>query len=85
MLMNFNGDDDRRARALKALRSRDESRDDVLQNFVRLTSQALGIPGSFVSVLDDEHQHICAAHNFARSTRPARIRCAATPWTVTAR
>ncbi len=65
MLMNFNGDDDRRARALKALRSRDESRDDVLQNFVRLTSQALGIPGSFVSVLDDEHQHICAAHNFA--------------------
>ena len=35
MLMNFNGDDDRRARALKALRSRDESRDDVLQNFVR--------------------------------------------------
>ena len=65
MLMNLNGDDDRRARALKALRSPDESRDDVLRKFVRLASQALGIPGSFISVLDDEHQHVQAAHNFA--------------------
>jgi EAL domain-containing protein (putative c-di-GMP-specific phosphodiesterase class I)/GGDEF domain-containing protein len=65
MLMNLNGDSDRRARALKALRSPDESRDDVLRKFVRLASQALGIPGSFISVLDDEHQHVQAAHNFA--------------------
>lgn len=64
MLMNLNGDSDRRARALKALRSPDESRDDVLRKFVRLASQALGIPGSFISVLDDEHQHVQAAHNF---------------------
>lgn len=63
--MNLNGDSDRRARALKALRSPDESRDDVLRKFVRLASQALGIPGSFISVLDDEHQHVQAAHNFA--------------------
>ncbi|HAT4499348.1 TPA: GGDEF and EAL domain-containing protein [Serratia marcescens] len=71
MLMNINGDSDRRARALKALRSPDESRDDVLRKFVRLASQALGIPGSFISVLDDEHQHVQAAHNFAltRSSR----------------
>ncbi|KGT85986.1 sensor domain-containing phosphodiesterase [Pantoea sp. Al-1710] len=64
MLMNLTGDDDRRARALKALRSPDDSRDDVLRKFVRLASQALGIPGSFISVLDDEHQHVQAAHNF---------------------
>ncbi len=65
MLMNINGDSDRRARALEALRNPDESRDDVLRKFVRLASQALGIPGSFISVLDDEHQHVQAAHNFA--------------------
>ncbi|MEN4569286.1 sensor domain-containing phosphodiesterase [Pantoea agglomerans] len=64
MLINLTGDDDRRAQALKPLRSPDESRDDVLQKFVRLASQALGIPGSFISVLDDEHQHVQAAHNF---------------------
>jgi len=64
MLMNITGDDDRRAQALKALRSPDESRDDVLQKFVRLASQALGIPGSFISVLDDRHQHVQAAYNF---------------------
>ncbi|RAH27304.1 bifunctional diguanylate cyclase/phosphodiesterase [Pantoea agglomerans] len=64
MLINLTGDDDRRAQAVKALRSPDESRDDVLQKFVRLASQALGIPGSFISVLDDEHQHVQAAHNF---------------------
>ncbi|KOA71232.1 putative bifunctional diguanylate cyclase/phosphodiesterase [Pantoea agglomerans] len=65
MVMNLTGDEDRRARALKALRTPDESRDDVLRRFVRLASQALGIPGSFISVLDDEHQHVQAAHNFA--------------------
>ena len=65
MLINLTGDEDRRARALKALRTPDESRDDVLRRFVRLASQALGIPGSFISVLDDEHQHVQAAHNFA--------------------
>ncbi len=63
--MNLTGDEDRRARTLKALRTPDESRDDVLRRFVRLASQALGIPGSFISVLDDEHQHVQAAHNFA--------------------
>ncbi|ADU72221.1 MAG: sensor domain-containing phosphodiesterase [Pantoea sp.] len=65
MLMNLSGDNERRTRALKALRSPDESRDDVLRKFVRLASQALGIPGSFISVLDDEHQHVQAAYNFA--------------------
>ncbi len=71
MLKNLNGDDERRSRAIQALRSPDESRDDVLRKFVRLASQALGIPGSFISVLDDEYQTVQASHTFnlQRSTR----------------
>ncbi|GME46202.1 MULTISPECIES: GGDEF domain-containing phosphodiesterase [unclassified Pantoea] len=71
MLKNLNGDNERRSRALQALRDPDESRDDVLRKFVRLASQALGIPGSFISVLDDEFQTVRASHNFdlQRSTR----------------
>jgi len=71
MLNNLNGDDERRSRAIQALRSPDESRDDVLRKFVRLASQALGIPGSFISVLDDEFQTVQASHTFnlQRSTR----------------
>lgn len=65
MFMNLNGDSDRRAKAVKALRIPDESRDEVLRKFVRLASQALNIPGSFISVLDDEYQHVQAAHNFS--------------------
>ncbi|MSE15992.1 sensor domain-containing phosphodiesterase, partial [Pantoea agglomerans] len=71
MLNNLNGDNERRSRALQALRDPDESRDEVLRKFVRLASQALGIPGSFISVLDDEFQTVRASHNFElqRSTR----------------
>jgi len=71
MLNHLNGDDDRRIRAIKALRTPDESRDDVLKKFVRLASQALGIPGSFISVLDNDYQTIQASHHFElqRSTR----------------
>ena len=54
MLMSLSGGDECRTQTLHALRSNDESRDDVLRQFVRLSSQALGIPGSFISVLDDE-------------------------------
>ncbi|KKW49222.1 hypothetical protein XB02_19340, partial [Pantoea ananatis] len=64
MLTSLTGDEERRQRALAALRSPDESRDDVLQKLVRLASQALGIPGSFISVLDDEKQYVKAARNF---------------------
>lgn len=65
MLKNLKGYEGHRTRAVQALRSPDESRDDVLRKFVRLASQALGIPGSFISVLDDEFQTVRAAHNFA--------------------
>ena len=50
--------------ALQALREPDACRDDVLVKFVRLASRVLGIPGSFISVLDDSDQYIRAAHNF---------------------
>lgn len=71
MLINLNSGIDRRVRALNVLRHPDESRDEVLSKFVQLASQALGIPGSFISVLDDDYQHVQAAHNFAltQSTR----------------
>jgi len=71
MLISLSDQDECRARTLHALRSPDESRDAVLRQFVLLASQALGIPGSFISVLDDEHQYIKAAHNFylSQSTR----------------
>lgn len=64
MLTNLSGDEERRHHAIATLRRPDESRDDVLQKFVRLASQALGIPGSFISVLDDEKQYVRAARNF---------------------
>jgi len=73
MLINLDGDSDRRARALAALRNPDASRDEVLQKFVRLASQALGIPGSFISVLDDHHQYIQAAHNFSLKHSPREL------------
>ncbi|EXU75907.1 EAL domain-containing protein [Erwinia mallotivora] len=65
MLNHLTGDVARRVLALHALRTSDESRDDVLRRFALLASHALGIPGSFISVLDDEHQYIRAACNFA--------------------
>lgn len=58
-------DDHRRYRALDALREADECRDDVLNKFVRLASQVLGMPGCFISVLDDHDQYIRAACNFS--------------------
>lgn len=71
MFISLSGGDDDRTRTLRALRNPDESRDEVLRQFVRLASQALSIPGSFISVLDDELQHVMAAHNFTltRSSR----------------
>lgn len=64
MLTNLTSDEERRKRAVTVLRKPDESRDDVLKKFVRLASQSLGIPGSFISVLDDEKQYVKAARNF---------------------
>ncbi|WP_380178692.1 EAL domain-containing protein [Kalamiella sp. sgz302252] len=41
------------------------SRDDILNKFTQLASELLGIPGSFVSIVNDQHQYIIAAHNLA--------------------
>lgn len=65
MEKNLNATNERRKRALDALLAPDEGRDSVLRKFVHLANQALGIPGSFISVLDEEFQYIRASHNFS--------------------
>lgn len=65
MLTHLAGDVARRLQALQILRNSDESRDDVLRKFTLLASHALGIPASFISVLDDEYQYVHAGYNFA--------------------
>lgn len=60
----FCSDEAKRLAALEMLKADDADRDEILQKFTQLTSELLGIPGSFVSVLDDEHQFIKASCNF---------------------
>lgn len=50
--------------ALEMLKQDDAGRDDILSKFTALTSQLLGVPGSFVSVLDDKQQYIKGAQQF---------------------
>lgn len=66
-----NGSDVKRLNAVKALLSPDEARDRVLERFVNLASQVLGISGSFISIIDDHNQYIRASWNFdlEQSTR----------------
>ena len=66
-----NGSDVKRLSAIKALLSPDEARDKVLERFVNLASQVLGISGSFISIVDDHNQYIKASRNFdlKQSTR----------------
>ncbi len=66
-----NGSDVKRLSAIKALLSPDETRDEVLERFVNLASEVLGISGSFISIIDDHNQYIKASRNFdlQQSTR----------------
>jgi len=66
-----NGSDVKRLSAIRALLSPDEARDKVLERFVNLASQVLGISGSFISIIDDHNQYIKASRNFdlKQSTR----------------
>jgi len=66
-----NGSDVKRLNAMKTLLSPDEARDKVLERFVNLASQVLGISGSFISIVDDHNQYIKASQNFdlKQSTR----------------
>lgn len=64
MLINLRDNEEKRQKAMNALKTPDENRDSVLKEFVRLTSDSLGIAGSFISVVDESHQVIRAAHNF---------------------
>ncbi|MDO6406799.1 sensor domain-containing diguanylate cyclase [Pantoea phytobeneficialis] len=64
MYINDSSEDGCQRLALQVLRDPDESRDDVLRKFTSLVSKTLGIPSSFISVMDDDHQYIKVAHNF---------------------
>ncbi|WP_354691986.1 GGDEF and EAL domain-containing protein [Phytobacter sp. RSE-02] len=55
---------------IKMLATADETRDAVLEQFVTLAGQLLGIPGCFVSILDDNYQYIRAAVNFDLQKTP---------------
>ncbi|MBE5251537.1 EAL domain-containing protein [Mixta mediterraneensis] len=54
-----------RLKAVRALLSSDESREQVLEQFVQLTGQILNIPARFISIVDDDNQDIKAVCNFA--------------------
>lgn len=63
MLVNLNGDEAQRLEAVRVLRTPDKSRDEILDDFVHLAAESLGMPGSFISVLDDSQQYITAYQN----------------------
>lgn len=50
--------------ALEMLKATDSARDEILHKFILLASEVLRIPGSFVSVIDDERQYIRVSNNF---------------------
>lgn len=64
MYINDSSEEGYQRLVLQVLRDPDESRDDVLRKFTSLVSKTLGIPSSFISVMDDDHQYIKVAHNF---------------------
>lgn len=53
-----NNDNVRQLAALEMFKSEDAARDDILNTFVRLTSQMLNMPGCVVSLLDHEQRQI---------------------------
>lgn len=61
---NQSGNDENRLKAVKALLSPDITRDEVLEKFVHLAAQTLGISGSFISIIDDKNQYIKVSRNF---------------------
>lgn len=63
MLVNLSGDEARHLDAIAVLRTPDENRDEILDKFVMLAAQALGMPASFISVIDDRYQYITASRN----------------------
>ena len=64
MLSQLNQSHSKRRAALEMLKKNDRCRDEILSQFTLLTSQLLGIPSCFVSILDDERQYIKAAQAF---------------------
>ncbi len=70
MLITVNNNHKARNLTQDVLKKADLTRDAFLQSFVELTGRALNIPGSFISVLDDEHQYIKASCCFELNTTP---------------
>ncbi|MGD8162997.1 sensor domain-containing phosphodiesterase [Pantoea sp. FN0307] len=54
----------KRRAALELLKKNDRCRDEILSQFTLLTSQLLGIPSCYVSILDEERQYIKAPQMF---------------------
>ncbi|MHA8116050.1 EAL domain-containing protein [Kosakonia cowanii] len=64
MFINLIDNSERRKGVIAALKNHDENRDIVLNEFVRLTSDILGVSRSFIAIIDDSYQVIRASHNF---------------------
>lgn len=64
MLTQITQQHSKRRAALELLKKNDRCRDEILSQFTLLTSQLLGIPSCFVSILDEERQYIKAAQHF---------------------
>lgn len=65
MLINLSGNETQRQKATDVLKMPDDSRDAILKQFAWFASESLGIPASFISVIDEHHQFVRAAHNIA--------------------
>ncbi|KTS27991.1 EAL domain-containing protein (putative c-di-GMP-specific phosphodiesterase class I) [Pantoea sp. PNA 14-12] len=63
MLINIRHGAQSSPRSADILRLPDQERDEVLNHFAALTSTLLGIPTSFISVLDEQHQTFRAKYN----------------------
>ncbi len=64
MVIGADNEQRKRLAVLEMLKSADKNRDEILQKFIRLASELLGIPQSFISILDDERQYVRVSHNF---------------------
>ena len=70
VLVNIRDGDSTHQTSSDLLRLPDSDRDEVLTQFTSLASELTGIPGSFISVLDEQNQIIRAKHNISVSHTP---------------
>lgn len=76
MLSDLSRDESKRHAAIDLLKNPDEDRDQALKKYTHLICQLLKMPMSFVSILDDEQQHITFVQNIdTRETRLGEAFC----------